>query len=239
MKQVKAKETHHGRDRGDDKTREKRINTERATKVRTPRPKANKEVSPKQESREKERNGAEETTQALEQELLLKTTLYISSLSKECHVLRDKIEKQIDKHLRTVGAVPERGNTRQRQIREMSWSFVALPGDLASMAKAYPKGFELLPCALNGSEVYQFTHLVNAFCLTLKGEGITQQEERPLTPLVTRTEDKMQAFEARKTLYTFLLAQAPEEVVIREEVRGLTLKDVYTLLKEVKELLTR
>ena len=237
MKQVKAKETHHGRDRGDDKTREKRINTERATKVRTPRPKANKEVSPKQESREKERNGAEETTQALEQELLLKTTLYISSLSKECHVLRDKIEKQIDKHLRTVGAVPERGNTRQRQIREMSWSFVAL--GRSDSAKGYPRGFELLPCALNGSEVYQFTHLVNAFCLMLRGEGVTQQEERPLTPLVTRTEDKMQALEARKALYTFLLAQVPAEAVISKVTKGVTLQDVYTLLKEVKELLTR
>jgi len=236
MKQVKAKEVHHGRDRGDDKTGEKKINTERATKVRTPRPKANKEVSPKQESREKERNGAEETTQALEQELVLKTALYISSLSKECHVLRDKVEKQIDKHLRAVGAVPERGNTRQRQIREMSWSFLALSSNLA---KLYPKRLELLPCALNGSEVYQLTHLVNAFCLTLHGGEITTQEERPLAPLVTKTEDKMQALEARKALYTFLLAQAPAEVVTHEVTRGPTLKDVYELLKEVKELLVR
>ena len=235
MKQVKAKEAAHY----EDATRKTVLKRKR--KASASKREAEHEAVTGGDEEKTEERAAQlpdlELTQ-LEQELKLKEALYLSSLSKECHSLRRQVEEQLDKHLRVIGVAPVRGNARQRQIREMSWSFL-------SLEEGYPKGFELLPCALNGSEVYQFTHLVNALCLTLQGEAVTQQEECPLTPLVTRTEDKMQALEARRVLYTFLLAQVPREATesvrkprgVQQAERGPTLQDVYTLLKEVKELL--
>ncbi len=178
--------------------------------------------------------GDAQETEALAKELELKERVYINGLQHECQVLRSRIESQINTHLKAIGVTPERGNGRQRQLRELSWSFASLP------ALAFPNGFEILPCALSNSEVYQFTHLIQAFVHCTRGGKVLTTKEQVIVPLATKAKDQMQALEARKALYEFLLAHSELREETRDERRergGHTLEEVWQLLNELNERL--
>lgn len=165
-----------------------------------------------------------------ERDLILAEQVYLNQLSQECQSLRSKLDRQIDFHLQSIGHNPERGNARQRQFRELSWSF---PSDVASL----PKDFEILPCALNPSEVYQFTHFIRAFLYCVKRGRFIARESISVSALVVKARDLMQAYEARKALYEVLLKSStlPE---VKEVKRGPThtMDDVWVALTELKTL---
>jgi len=168
--------------------------------------------------------------------IALQEHLHIASLTKECRALRQELDLCLNTYLLESKIVPLRGNSRQRQLREMSWTFL-------SLKKALPKGFPLLPCASSGSEVYQMTHFINACLLTLcQAEQWQYIENEALTTLVEQGRDELEQLEAKKVLYSYLLALLPHLRLSAEpsalETRAhVTLTQVYELLLEVRELI--
>ena len=173
-----------------------------------------------------------EQSNELEEELALKQRQYTAQLRRECLTLRGRVDAHLSLWMREAGLKDLVGNTRQRVLREMSWTFLSL------LAK--PAVHRSLPCAMTGSEIYQFTHLVNAFSLTLvPSEKLPPWQESgacvTIYPLVEKARDEIEAFEARRELYTELLQLSPTEPVSgAKHIEQVTLRQVYELLLEVK-----
>ena len=189
-----------------------------------------------------ELEGEVEETEELSNKLRIKELAYIAQLRKECSALRGRI----DQHLNTWLALREVdkaiGNARQRQLREMSWTYLSL-----NLGNDCSRGIHILPCAITSSEVYQLTHLINAFRLTLEEdnprfEWVTNGNLVAIYPLAERGRDEIECLEAKKELYTYLLTLSPETYNssdIQPKVRDhRTLDEVYNLLQEVKEVLS-
>lgn len=164
-------------------------------------------------------------------ELRLKELQYIALLSKETRAQRALIDQRISAFLQRHGLPAALGNERQRQLREMSWTYLSLNKE--------SKGVSILPCASSKSEVYQMTHLINAFRLTLEEESPQLQINGELVavyPLAERGKDEIECLEAKRELYHQLISLSPESKGAMKRSEQVTNQQIYDLLLKVKEM---